>query len=297
MAGNTFKLSLRRVARDSADSWLSRQTIDRRRAPLHRGCVANGVFAVRFKGFKSWGRNPDFIYFGGNSEMRGYEYLAVHRPEGLLRQRRAALPADRGDADADRRPRRPARRRSSPTSAARGFNGQHVHVHGEQRRRALHAAHRLRDRRLPRQRRAGLRPAARRRAASGSSTAAPRTASASRASCSASRCTSTGPGRRCSTATGKNALFAPTLRSAGEFRWIGTTADAIPEGEVLVLDRLRLLTAGCRQTSRRLRSPRWCRSCCRTTRTRSGSSSAARSCTSSTSPARSPVTGTRAACS
>ena len=30
---------------------------------------------VRFKGFKSWGHNPDFLYFGGNSEMRGYEYL------------------------------------------------------------------------------------------------------------------------------------------------------------------------------------------------------------------------------
>ena len=37
--------------------------------------VANGVLALRFKGFKSWGRNPDFTYFGGNSELRGYEYL------------------------------------------------------------------------------------------------------------------------------------------------------------------------------------------------------------------------------
>jgi hypothetical protein len=25
--------------------------------------------------FKSFGTNPDFLYFGGNSEMRGYEYL------------------------------------------------------------------------------------------------------------------------------------------------------------------------------------------------------------------------------
>src|SRR5690606_16032644 len=27
------------------------------------------------RGFKSWGDAPDFMFFGGNSEMRGYEYL------------------------------------------------------------------------------------------------------------------------------------------------------------------------------------------------------------------------------
>ncbi len=37
--------------------------------------MANGVLAFRFKGFRSWGTNPDYFYFGGNSEMRGYEYL------------------------------------------------------------------------------------------------------------------------------------------------------------------------------------------------------------------------------
>ena len=41
----------------------------------------------------------------------------VPRQQGVLRQRRAALPADRSGADAARRHRRPARRRSSPTSA------------------------------------------------------------------------------------------------------------------------------------------------------------------------------------
>jgi outer membrane protein assembly factor BamA len=34
-----------------------------------------GVLATRFRGFKSTGNYPDFIYFGGNSEMRGYDYL------------------------------------------------------------------------------------------------------------------------------------------------------------------------------------------------------------------------------
>src|SRR5262249_9501288 len=33
------------------------------------------VLATRVRGFHSWGGYPDFLYFGGNSEMRGYDYL------------------------------------------------------------------------------------------------------------------------------------------------------------------------------------------------------------------------------
>ena len=36
---------------------------------------ATGLLALRARGFRSWGKAPDFMYFGGNSEMRGYEYL------------------------------------------------------------------------------------------------------------------------------------------------------------------------------------------------------------------------------
>ena len=36
----------------------------------------NGVLATRIDGFKSIGSYPDFQYFGGNSEMRGYDYLS-----------------------------------------------------------------------------------------------------------------------------------------------------------------------------------------------------------------------------
>jgi outer membrane protein assembly factor BamA len=35
---------------------------------------ANGVFALRAVGFKSWGDSPGYMFFGGNSEMRGYDY-------------------------------------------------------------------------------------------------------------------------------------------------------------------------------------------------------------------------------
>jgi len=36
---------------------------------------STGLLAFRGKGFKSWGSAPSYTYFGGNSEMRGYEYL------------------------------------------------------------------------------------------------------------------------------------------------------------------------------------------------------------------------------
>ncbi len=46
--------------------------------------AANGVFAVRLKGLKSWGRTPDYLYFGGNSEMRGYDYLQFIGHKGFF---------------------------------------------------------------------------------------------------------------------------------------------------------------------------------------------------------------------
>ena len=73
VAGNTFKVSYE-AAPAVSSNWLSRQTIDADFRHYKR-IIANGVLALRLKGFKSWGRTPDFMYFGGNSEMRGYDYL------------------------------------------------------------------------------------------------------------------------------------------------------------------------------------------------------------------------------
>jgi hypothetical protein len=74
VAGNTFKVSLD-ASPGFTDGWLSRRTLDVD-ARHYTRLASNGVFAVRFKGQKSWGRNPDYTYFGGNSEMRGYDYLS-----------------------------------------------------------------------------------------------------------------------------------------------------------------------------------------------------------------------------
>lgn len=53
---------------------LSRQSLDVD-ARYYQRLASTGVLAMRVKGFKSIGSSPDFQYFGGNSEMRGYDYL------------------------------------------------------------------------------------------------------------------------------------------------------------------------------------------------------------------------------
>ena len=64
------------------NSWISRNTteVDARK---YTRLGANGVFALRFRGLKSWGRNPDYIYFGGNGELRGFEYLEFFGNKGF----------------------------------------------------------------------------------------------------------------------------------------------------------------------------------------------------------------------
>jgi len=53
---------------------LSRRTVDAdARSYLRLG--TNGVFATRVRGFRSDGDFPGFLYFGGNGDLRGYDYL------------------------------------------------------------------------------------------------------------------------------------------------------------------------------------------------------------------------------
>ncbi|HXW04572.1 MAG TPA: hypothetical protein VD833_05020 [Vicinamibacterales bacterium] len=54
---------------------LSRQTVDGDvRYYVRLG--TNGVLALRGRAYKSWGDFPGYFYFGGNSELRGYDYLS-----------------------------------------------------------------------------------------------------------------------------------------------------------------------------------------------------------------------------
>ena len=72
LAGNTFRLAYE-FAPSVGDS-LSRQSFDVD-ARYYMRIGTNGVLALRGRAFRSWGDFPDFTYFGGNSEMRGYRYL------------------------------------------------------------------------------------------------------------------------------------------------------------------------------------------------------------------------------
>jgi hypothetical protein len=73
LSGNTIRLGYE-VAPAIGNS-LSRQRADiDARYYLRLG--GSGLLAMRARGFNSWGDNPDFMYFGGNSEMRGYDYLS-----------------------------------------------------------------------------------------------------------------------------------------------------------------------------------------------------------------------------
>ena len=55
-------------------SFISRQTVDLD-ARKYLRIATNGVLAFRFRGLKSWGDFPSYLYSGGNSELRGYQYL------------------------------------------------------------------------------------------------------------------------------------------------------------------------------------------------------------------------------
>jgi hypothetical protein len=46
--------------------------------------ATSGVLALRLKGFRSLGQNPRYTYFGGNSEMRGYNYLEFSGQDAIF---------------------------------------------------------------------------------------------------------------------------------------------------------------------------------------------------------------------
>ncbi|HVC20152.1 MAG TPA: hypothetical protein VNE16_08750 [Vicinamibacterales bacterium] len=72
LSGNTMQL--RYEVAPGLGGLLSRQTFDID-ARYYMRIGASGLLALRGRVFKSFGNDPDFLYFGGNSEMHGYDYL------------------------------------------------------------------------------------------------------------------------------------------------------------------------------------------------------------------------------
>ena len=73
IAGNTMRFGYQ-YAPSIGSTFLGKQTADAD-ARYYMRIGETGVLALRGRGFKSFGAFPDFLFFGGNSEMRGYEYL------------------------------------------------------------------------------------------------------------------------------------------------------------------------------------------------------------------------------
>ncbi len=73
LSGSTMRLAYEVAPK--IGSMLSRQTFDGDARKYFR-IGATGLLALRARGFMSTGTNPDYTYFGGNSEMRGYDYLS-----------------------------------------------------------------------------------------------------------------------------------------------------------------------------------------------------------------------------
>jgi hypothetical protein len=72
LSGHTLRVGYEYAPNMSG--FISRQTADVDARKYIR-LATNGVLAFRFRGLKSWGEYPSYLYSGGNSELRGYEYL------------------------------------------------------------------------------------------------------------------------------------------------------------------------------------------------------------------------------
>jgi WD40 repeat protein len=89
LAGHTFSIGLQTAP--GLGSLLSRHTVDvdaRKYFRLGQGTV----FALRGRGFKSGGQNPDIFYFGGNMELRGVPYRSMVGHEGFFANAEFRIP-------------------------------------------------------------------------------------------------------------------------------------------------------------------------------------------------------------
>ncbi len=82
LTGSTFSISYE-VAPGLA-GMLSRQTLDVDARKYFRLGGTTTVFATRIRGFKSWGDNPSYFFFGGNMELRGFPYASLAGNEGFF---------------------------------------------------------------------------------------------------------------------------------------------------------------------------------------------------------------------
>jgi hypothetical protein len=82
LSGSTFSVGYTYAPK--VGSFLQRQTVDADLRKYLRLGPTNALLAFRAKGFYSTGDNPDYFYFGGNMEMRGYPYYGFVGNQGFF---------------------------------------------------------------------------------------------------------------------------------------------------------------------------------------------------------------------
>jgi hypothetical protein len=90
LSGSTFSLGFTYAPR--IGSFLQRQTVDVDARKYFRLGPTSALLALRGRGFYSSGQNPDYFYFGGNMEMRGFQYGGFSGNEGFFANAELRLP-------------------------------------------------------------------------------------------------------------------------------------------------------------------------------------------------------------
>ena len=90
LAGSTFSVGV--TAAPPIGGFLQRTTVDADLRKYFRLGGTTALLALRGRGFYSTGDNPDYFYFGGNMELRGFQYLGFAGNEGFFANAELRLP-------------------------------------------------------------------------------------------------------------------------------------------------------------------------------------------------------------
>jgi hypothetical protein len=82
LSGSTFSIGV--TAAPGIGSLLQRTTVDADLRKYLRLGSTSALLAFRGRGFYSTGDNPDYFYFGGNMELRGYPYYGLVGNQGFF---------------------------------------------------------------------------------------------------------------------------------------------------------------------------------------------------------------------
>jgi hypothetical protein len=90
LAGSTFSVGV--TAAPPIGGFLQRTTVDADLRKYLRLGGTTALLAFRGRGFYSTGDNPDYFYFGGNMELRGFPYLSIAGNRGFYANAELRLP-------------------------------------------------------------------------------------------------------------------------------------------------------------------------------------------------------------